>query len=305
MDYEILKTLIKSGKISLKTQQYAKKIIKPDIDLSQVGLKIDNFIRENGAQPAWPVNLSINNEAAHNTYDLEKPRILKEDDVLKVDVGVSIDGYITDSAQTIIFNKKHEKLKQSSSDALAAAKKYLTDNYKSARIQDVSNIIYNTIKKSGYTPVSNLTGHYITRYTPHATPSIPNIVNTLPYKFIDYTEPFAIEPFVSTGTGFVNEGSELLIFEHIEDRAIRNKDAKKILEEIKEFKGMPFSEFWVGKDLSSFSRKFALRELLKSEIISGYPVLLDKKDSLVSQTETTFIIDKKDGLTDLVGIDEL
>ena len=56
--------------------------------------------------------------------------------------------------------------------------------------------------------------------------------------------------------------------------------------------------------MSSFSRKFALRELIKSEIISAYPVVVDVKDSYVSQAETTFII-TKDGLLDLVGVDRL
>ena len=98
---------------------------------------------------------------------------------------MSIDGYISDSAQTIIFNKKHQPLKQASMYALGAAKKYLSENYKTAIISEVSDVIYKKIKEYGFNPVSNLTGHYITKYTPHASPSIPNIPNTIPYKFSD------------------------------------------------------------------------------------------------------------------------
>ena len=302
MSLEILK---KSGKISLETHKFAKKIIKPGVDLSQVGRKIDDFIIEKGAFPAWPVNLSVNNEAAHNSYDLEKERILLEDDVLKVDVGVSIDGHITDSAQTIIFNSRHQKLKDASFQALKATKDYLVENYKIAKISDVGKIIENKIKEFGLLPVANLTGHYLAQYVAHNSPSIPNVENFMQEKFSDYEEPFAIEPFATTGSGFVHEGTDLLIFEHAEDRAVRNKDAKKLLEEIKKFKGLPFSEFWIGKEMSSFSRKFALRELLKNEIIYSHPVLIDIKGSYVSQAETTFIISKEEGLIDLVGIDAI
>lgn len=299
-----LKLLKKAGELNFKAQKFAKKIIEVGSDLSRVGVKIDKFILDNDAFPAWPVNLSINNEAAHNTYDLENPVILKEDDILKVDVGVSIEGYIADSAQTIIFNKKHQLLKDTSFNALAAAKKHLINNYKTATISSVGEIIENEIKKNNFLPILNLTGHAIERYHPHASPAILNTKNNDNFLLKDIGLPFAIEPFVTTGSGFVNEADKILIFEHIENRPIRNKDAKSILDEIQKYNGMPFSEYWVGKSLTTFQRRYALRELLKNEIISAYPVLVDRKDSLVSQAETTFYIDKE-GLIDLVNIDEL
>ncbi len=301
-DLDILK---KAGKLNFKTQKFAQKIIKVGCDLSKIGLEIDKFILDNDAVPAWPVNLSINNEAAHNTYDLENSVFLKEDDILKVDVGVSINGNIADSAQTIIFNKKHQDLKDASLNALLSVKKKILEDYKSLKISDIGKIIETEIKKKGFLPVSNLTGHAIERYKPHASPSFPNVSNNINIFLKDINLPFAIEPFASTGTGFVNESEKVIIFEHVEDRPVRNKDAKNILEEIKKYNGMPFSEYWIGKSLSTFQRRFALRELLKNEIISSYPVLIDVKDSFISQAETTFIIDEKEGALDLVNIDEL
>ncbi len=300
-----LNLLKKAGKLGFKAHKFAKSKIKVGCDLSRVGVEIDKFVLDNGAVPAWPVNLSINNEAAHNTYDLENPIILQEDDVLKVDIGVSIDGYISDSAQTIIFNKKHEPLKEASLKALLVAKKYLIDNYKTAKISDIGEIIENEITSRGFKPVINLTGHAIERYEPHVSPAILNTKNNSDIYFKDIGLPFAIEPFVTTGTGFVNEGEKILIFQHIEDKPIRNKDAKILLDEIKKYNGMPFSEYWIGKSLSTFQRRYALRELLKNEIISSFPVLIDRKGSYISQAETTFIIDEKEGFLDLVNIDEL
>jgi len=303
-DFDI-NLLKKAGELNFKTQKFAQKFIKVGSDLSRVGVEIDKFILDNGAVPAWPVNLSLNNEAAHNTYDLENPVILKEDDVLKVDVGVSIDGYISDSAQTIIFDKKHQPLKDASFYALKAAKNYLIDNYKTAKISDLGKIIDKEITSRGFKTIMNLTGHAIERFEPHASPSIPNTENDINIPITEINLPFAIEPFASTGDGLVSEADKILIFQHIEDRGIRNKDAKLILEEIHKYNGTPFSEYWVGKNLSTFQRRYALRELLKNEIIASFPVLVDKKDSYVSQAETTFVVDKKEGLLDLVNIDEL
>jgi methionyl aminopeptidase len=77
MKEEIIKILQKSGNLSNKTQKYAKKIIKPGKSLYEVGTKIDDFVTEHNAWPAWPVNLSINNEAAHNSYSKEDEQIIK------------------------------------------------------------------------------------------------------------------------------------------------------------------------------------------------------------------------------------
>lgn len=302
-EIEILK---KSGNISNRAQKFAKKIIKPGISFLEIGAKIEGFIKEQGAVPAWPVNLSINHEAAHNSYSPEELVILKETDVLKVDVGVSIDGYITDSSQTFIFTKAHEKLKESSDKALLNAKDYIFNNPQTVTISKIGEIIEDTITSYGFKPVSNLTGHTITRYKTHNPPSIPNIKNNINIKLSDIDSWFAIEPFSSTGRGYITEGNNVYIFIFNEDVSIRNPNARKILEEIKSFNGMAFSEFWVGKDLSSFDRKVAFRELLKAQAISAYPVLIDKKDSFVSQAETTFVYDKENKeMIDLININEI
>ena len=122
--------LKKSGAINNRAQKFAKKIVKPGVSFLEIGTQIEDYIKEQGAKPAWPVNLSINEEAAHNSYSPEEQIILKETDVLKVDIGVSIDGYITDSSQTFIFTKAHEKLKESSNKALLNSRDYIIKNPK-------------------------------------------------------------------------------------------------------------------------------------------------------------------------------
>ncbi len=304
MDSEILKKLKDAGKINLAAQTLAKKKAKPGVSFYDLGSSIDKFIEEQGAKPTWPTNLSIDHEAAHNTYSKEEDMVLSEEHVLKVDIGVMIDGYITDSAQTIIFDKKHEALKEASFNALKKSKEFLEKNYKTAKISDVGKIIEETISDSGYKTIQNLSGHFLGQYKTHDYPSIPNIYTDFDLQFNEFENNFAIEPFASTGKGFINEGAVLRIFTFVEDKPVRDKNARKLVDELKSYKGVQFLEDWVGKDLSSFEKKFALRELLKAEIIEGYPVLVDNKGSYVSQAESTFII-TKEGLLDLVNIDEI
>lgn len=304
MNAQELEILKKSGIINNKAQKLAQKIVKPGISFLEIGTKIETFIREAGGVPAWPVNLSINEQAAHNSYNPEEEVLVKETDVLKVDVGVSIDGYITDSSQTFVFKKEHELLREASIKALLSAKDYLMKNPKTAKISDVGEIIENKINSYNFKSISNLTGHTITRYTTHNHPSIPNVKNNYDFYFKDIESWFAIEPFVSTGNGYVTEGNQVYIFKFEEEYPIRNPSARKLLEEIKTYNGLAFSEFWIGKNMSTFEKKVALRELLKAQIIAAYPVLVDKPGSLVSQSETTFFVTDKETI-DLVEIDEI
>ncbi len=303
MNPKEIELLKKSGAINNKAQKLALKIIKPGISFLEIGIKLEEFIKENGARPAWPVNLSINEQAAHNSYSKEEQIVLKETDILKVDIGVSINGYITDSSQTIIFDKKHEKLKESSNQALLKSKELIFKNPKTT-ISELGELIEKTINSYGFKPISNLTGHTISRYVTHDKPSISNIKTNTNIKLSDIPTWFAVEPFSSTGNGYVTEGNAVYIFIFQEDVPIRNTNARKVLEEIKSFEGMPFSEFWAGKELSSFDRKIAFRELLKAQAIAPYPILVDKPDSFVSQAETTFLIENNHAI-DLINIDEI
>lgn len=300
-EIDILK---RSGIINNKAQKLAQKLVKPGISLLEIGTKIETFIKEANAVPAWPVNLSLNEEAAHSTYNPEETIVLQEKDVLKVDIGVSIDGYITDSSQTFTFTKDNEKLKEASIQALLCAKNYLCKNPETATISSLGEIIENKINSYGFKSISNLTGHTITRYNTHNHPSIPNVKNNLNILFKDIGSWFAVEPFVTTGRGYITEGTSVFIFKFEEDLPIRNTNARKLLEEIKTFNGLAFSEFWIGKEMSLFDKKIAMRELLKAQIISAYPVLIEKASSLVSQSETTFIYEGKE-VIDLVDMEEI
>lgn len=304
MNEEEIEILRRSGLINNKAQKLAQKITRPGISFMELGTKIEAFIRDAGAVPAWPVNLSVNEQAAHNSYSPEEITRINEADVLKVDIGVSIDGYITDSSQTFVFSKENEKLREASIQALLSAKGYILENPKTAKISELGKLIEEKIKSYGYSSISNLTGHTINRYTAHDYPSIPNVANNSNIFLKDIGSWFAVEPFASTGKGYVTEGAQIYIFRFEEEHPIRNQSARMLLEEIKAFNGLAFSEYWVGKNMSPFDRKIGIRELLKSGIIAAYPVLVEKPGVLISQAETTFLVTENQAI-DLVEIDEL
>ena len=95
---------IKAGKIAGEALQYAKRIAKPGINLLELADNVELKIVELGGTPAFPVNLSLNYVAAHYAPVLKETIVLKETDILKIDVGVHVNGAIGDTALTIRFD---------------------------------------------------------------------------------------------------------------------------------------------------------------------------------------------------------
>ena len=95
--------IIKAGKIAQEVKAYAKSIIKKDMLLLEIANKIEDKIFELGGEPAFPTNLSINEIAAHYTPSHDDET--KASGLLKVDLGVQINGWIADTAFSIDLEK--------------------------------------------------------------------------------------------------------------------------------------------------------------------------------------------------------
>jgi len=96
---------IKAGRISAEVREYAKKFIKKGMLLLEVAEKIEKKIKDLGGEPAFPVNLSVGEVAAH--YTPGKRDETKVQGLLSVDFGVSIEGFIADSAFSLDFDGKY------------------------------------------------------------------------------------------------------------------------------------------------------------------------------------------------------
>ncbi|MDO8537969.1 MAG: type II methionyl aminopeptidase [archaeon] len=286
MEKKELDSYIKAGQICKEVQDNAKKNIKKGQKLLDIAERIEKEIKQLDGELAFPVNLGLNNIAAHYTPSIGDTTIL-EADVLKVDIGVHVNGFIADSAMTLDFSGKHKELVEASEKALEnALKKFQVGT----SIGEIGKEIQETIESYGFKPVHNLSGHGLGEFQAHLPPNIPNIAR-VDLKKIEEGKAYAIEPFASTGKGYVKETQSVEIFELVEPKPIRNAHARKMLLEIsKKYSTLPFAERWLEKGFTELQRKFALKELMKAKILGTHPVLKEEEGIFVSQAENTVII---------------
>ena len=98
---DFLECYLKAGKIASEQREKTRRKDHVGSSLLTICESIEREIKEKGGMPAFPVNVSLNDVAAHYTAEPNDETIVREDDVLKIDIGVHIEGYIADTAVTI------------------------------------------------------------------------------------------------------------------------------------------------------------------------------------------------------------
>lgn len=301
MDEEIKSKYIDAGKINRKVLDFAGEYVKEGRSLSDIAETLEKkiaYYSDGRAKPAWPVNLSINENAAHQTASSDEEIVLSGKELLKVDIGVHIEGYISDAAITIDLSGEQGKIVDA---AEAALEKGIEAFEKTRDLTEIGKAVESEIKGRGFNVVENLTGHFLERWENHAAPAIPNIeVNYS--KVVEEECVIAIEPFATDGKGYVKEGSKAEIFAFDDVKPLRNMNARKLLEIIEEnYKTLPFAERWIEKEaqMNEFHRKVAFKDLLKAGCLRAYPILHEEKGRMVSQAETTLLVEES-GITRLV-----
>ncbi len=287
MEEEIINEYKKAGSTWKSVIAYARKEAKDGVKLLDLAEKIENKIIEEDCGIAFPVNLSINEEAAHFTPTIKDEKVLDKTDLLKIDIGVHSNGYICDGAISINLDNKHAKQIEANELALANA---ISVTKFGTEIDAVGREIENTLKEKGFKPVYNLSGHGLDKNNIHSNPQLPNHSNASTQKLEEGA--IAIEPFASTGEGFVSESSQVEIFALNEGRNVRNIHARKILEIGKKYGGLPFAERWLRKEskLDEFQFNLGLRELMKTACFETFPGLKEIKGIFVTQVEKSLIV---------------
>ena len=267
----------------------------PIIDICE---KVEGMTREKGGKPAFPCNVSVNEIAAHYTSPPNDTLTIPEKALVKVDIGVHVDGYIADTATTVCFDPEYDDMVNTAEEALQKAVEILRPGLSMTRF---GSTIQKTIKTRGFKPVSNLTGHLIRRYIIHAGKSLPNAFN-LSTSRLKEGEVYGVEPFVTVANaaGRVDNLPEAHIFRYQKHKSLKNPYAKKILKYIKNnFMTLPFTERWLNKFMESSSYKSAFDELLSSKSVTSYPVFVEASRKPVAQAEYTIMI-VKDGCVVLI-----
>lgn len=287
MNEETKQHYIEAGKVIQKARKEAREVATPGTEFVEIAEQIEQLIRDEGLYPAFPVNLSVNNEAAHFTPAEDTERELKEDDVLKIDIGAHSNGYIADTALTVNPSGQDQEIVEAVEEVLEKALDFVEPG---VTVGELGTFVEKQVPGE-YNIVQNLTGHSLGEYTQHAGLSIPNKANTNGYTFQE-GDAVAIEPFLTTGTGTVKNGRDGNIYKQESDRSVRGRAARQLMKKIENYKGLPFTTRWMSL---SGREKMAFRKLLQSNVVRNYPVLRDEEGSIVAQAEHTVLIGADNG----------
>jgi len=279
---------VKAGKIGGEAREYGKKLIKVGASLLDVTEKVEDKIIKLGGVPAFPVDLSINDMAAHYSALVDDKTVFSDNDVVKLDLGVSVNGAMSDTACTVDLGGKYKDLIKASEEALKEALKIVKPG---VRVCDIGDVVQKKISEFGFSPIKNLGGHGLDKYQVHSKPSIPNFDNGDKTE-LEKGQIVAIEPFASTGVGMVMEGRPSEVYMLINKKPIRDMTARKILKFVDEtYRGMPFHKRWLIKKFNKV--QITLNNMERLGILKQFGQLPERSKGIVSQTEHSILIDDK------------
>ena len=283
---EIVEKLRRAGRVSREARAHGAETIREGMTILEGVEKIEDFMRSRGCPPAFPTCLSVNDVAAHDTPTHKDERVLRRGDVVKIDLGAQVDGYLTDTAKTVeIGTRNWTDLIRASEAALAAAIEVVRPKVPT---RVLGGAIERTIESFGYKPVANLTGHSIERYTVHAGKSVPNIAEHGD-DVLEEGDLIAIEPFASSGAGKVDGRKTGNIYRVMRVRDVRPDATARFLQVVSDtFNRLPFAERWCYR----LDRKAPahLARLQRSGLVYSYPFLYDVAHGVVAQSEHSMIV---------------
>ena len=275
-----------AGKLARNALNFGKALIQDGASMLDVTESIENFVIEKNGELAFPTNLAINNVGAHWTPSTKSKEIFHTGDVVKLDVGVHIEGYIGDNALTVeIGSGKYRKMIKASREALNTAIEVASPG---VNVGIIGQAVQDTIEGYGYRPIANLTGHGIKRYNLHSGVSIPSI-RERGGSVLKSGDVVAIEPFVTDGAGRVGGKRNSNIYHLRQVRKIRDEKATELMIEIQDrYHGLPFAERWLHSIQDDATK--SLQKLIRSGVVSYYPILNELGKGIVTQSEHTIMI---------------
>lgn len=193
-----------SGKVTGFILKELENFIKPGISTADINRFVEDTIRKNGMIPTFkgycgfPASacVSINEEVVHGIPD--KKRILKEGDIVSVDVGSTYKGYVSDAARTYPVGNVSDiaqKLMDATRDSFFAGLEFCKVGY---RLSDISHAIQVKAESEGFSVIRDFVGHGVGQEM-HEEPQIPNYGKAGRGPRLAKGMVFAIEPMICEG----------------------------------------------------------------------------------------------------------
>lgn len=278
----------KACRIVARALEKGRGMVRPGAKLLDVAEAVEAYVRSEGAEMAFPVNVSIDAQAAHYTPHSEDEATFEHGQVVKLDCGAHVDGWIGDSAVTVEVGGAgpHARLAKAAEAGLEKAVGVVRGG---VGLKEIGQTVEAAISSFGYRPISNLTGHTIERYHLHAGTSIPSV----PVKAggrLQAGTVCAIEPFATDGDGKIEDGEVGHIYHFVRDRPVKRDAAREVLDRIAEaYDRLPFAERWLAADLDRPVQD-DLDHLRKVGAIKAYAILEEVAGGLVAQAEHTVLV---------------
>ncbi len=279
--------LRQAGQIASRALREAASRTRPGINCLEVCVLAEDLVRGMGANPAFPCNIGIDSVAAHFTPVPDDNPIIPPGCLVKIDLGVELDGYIVDTAVTVDLRSPHGILAAAANEALRSALRIARAGL---RVSEIGRVVYESATRLGCRPISNLTGHEIGKYRLHAGVSIPNVPTGGSAK-LEAGKVYALEPFTtrSDASGVVVNTKTIHIFalrmDLLKSKEKSLSDSAPLKEIVQVSRGLPYTPRWLGPDAASFSL-----QLYRRGLAIGYPVLVEKSGAPVAQAEHTIIV---------------
>jgi len=289
LEEEALDRFRQAGRIARKARNKVLALVREAAPIIEICEAVESLIRDEGAEPAFPCNVGVNEVAAHYTSPPGDRLTVPPRSLVKVDLGVCLDGYIADTAITVSLARELEPLSEAAEIVLREALKIMRAGTPVSRI---GSIIERAARSLGFKPIRNLTGHEIKRYQLHAGATIPNVGALCPGR-LKAGHVYAVEPFLTTsrGAGEVVSTKLRTIFQMASAKLKLRKlsqEERSLMQYIaSRFNGLPYTTRWI-KDYEKL--KPIHEKLVKSGRIYSYPVLVERLGEPVSQAEHTVIV---------------
>jgi methionyl aminopeptidase len=278
---------LKVGKIHKEICEKAKPLIKTGEKLLDITKKIEAMVQGAGASLAFPVNLQLNNLVHYSPLPNDET-VIGPKDLIKVDIGIHIDGYIADGAFTINFDPAYDDMVSFTEETLKNALKGLKPGMK---ISEIGKRLDLSMKDSKYKIIRNLSGHQLQAWDLHSIKSVP-VFETPNEDLLEEGDALAVEIFITDGEGWIHSAPQALIYALTRNLApVRNANVKKLQNDIfKRRKTLPFTERYVLEHLGYSKVDFFL--LKKTDNLKEYPILVEKPGTKIAQFEDVIYVDK-------------